>query len=109
MKVHNITTDTINGKQHTFTPMEHSTTYLMDQACISLLTIVVMLVKHRSRFYPSVQLNITLHRIILCIAICTSLLNLRISTTGALIRTLFVELSRVLNHLLDYDGERFYQ
>ena len=27
--------------------------------------------------------------------------NLRICTTGALIRTLFVELSRVLNHLLD--------
>jgi len=30
----------------------------------------------------------------------TPILNLRISTTGALIRTLFVELSRVLNHLL---------
>jgi NADH:ubiquinone oxidoreductase subunit D len=32
--------------------------------------------------------------------IIEKLLNLRISTTGALIRTLFVELSRVLNHLL---------
>ena len=28
------------------------------------------------------------------------LLNLRITTSGALLRTLFVELSRVLNHLL---------
>jgi len=28
------------------------------------------------------------------------LLNLRITTSGALLRTLFVELSRILNHLL---------
>ena len=33
-------------------------------------------------------------------SVTSMLLNLRISTTGALIRTLFVELSRVLNHLL---------